>query len=195
MRRLLLLAAVLAAGVSVSAMAQDGEQKAVAGIDPAKDVRGRLDVRRVALGRVSGGKLRAEITLAKAWGPADLRAASGPSGSLCVRLFVKRDPASEPPDHLVCATPAKDGDELVGRVLRDRANGLPRAVDSAIVSRPSQRTVYLRFAQSAIGKPVGVRFSAESVDRGTGCPKPVGCRDLAPDAPRQMYLALRAATR
>jgi hypothetical protein len=192
-KRLLVALALIAVAGGATAVAQDTEGKAVAGIDPAKDVRGRLDLRRVALGRVADGKARAEITLAKAWGTADLRTASGPSGSLCVRLFVKRDTAGEPPDYLVCVTPTKDGDELVGRVLRDRANGLPRAVDTAVVSRPSRRTVFLRFAQSAIGKPVGVRFSAESVDRGTGCPPPVGCRDLAPDAPRQMYVALRDA--
>ena len=189
------LACLLAVAFAASAGAQDGGDKVVAGIDPLKDVSGSLDIRRVALGRSAGGKVRAEITLEKAWGTADLRSASGTPGSVCVRLFTKRDTAGEPPDYLVCATAARDGDAYVGRVLRDRANGLPRTVDTAVVTRPTRRTVFLRFAQSAIGKPFGVHFSAEAVDRGRGCPSPVGCRDLAPDAPRQLYVALRDAAR
>ena len=53
---------------------------------------------------------------------------SGPSGSICLTLYTKRAPGSDPADWLVCVTPEKEGDLLRGRVLRDRANGLPRQV-------------------------------------------------------------------
>ena len=55
-------------------------------------------------------------------------------------------------------------------MLRDRANGLPREVAAATVTRPTARTVYLRFAQSAIGRPASVRFAAEAVTRARPLP-------------------------
>ena len=54
---------------------------------------------------------------------------------------------------IVCMTAPAQGDALVGRVLRNRANGLPRTLAPATVSRPSARTAFVRFAQSAIGPP------------------------------------------
>ena len=89
-------------------------------------------------------------------------------------------------------TPEREGDLLRGRVLRDRANGLPKQVANVTVTRPTARTVYLRFAQSAIGKPASVRFAAEAVTRAARCPKPLGCRDTAPDAPTTGNLTLRS---
>ena len=64
----------------------------------------------------------------KAWTTADLRAGAGPSGSICLQLYTTRVPGEDPPDYLVCASPAASGEELRGRVLRDRSNGLPRQV-------------------------------------------------------------------
>ena len=52
---------------------------------------------------------------------ADLRAGGGQPGSVCLQLYVVRVPGEDPPDYLVCATPAPDGDELRGRVPRDRS--------------------------------------------------------------------------
>ena len=89
-------------------------------------------------------------------------------------------------------TPEKEGDVLRGRVLRDRANGLPRQVGAVTVTRPNARTVYLRFAQSAIDRPASVRFAAEAVTRAARCPQPLGCRDTAPDAPTTGKLTLRS---
>ena len=182
----LLVLAALSVGV---AGAQDGYRPTFA-----KDLRadaggGPLDIVRVALGRTSDGKLRAEITMAARWDTDDLR----PGGTVCLRLHVRRDVDSEVPERLVCATPAEEGPALAGRILRDRANGLPAPAGRARVTRPTARTVFLKFAQSDIGKPAVVRFSAEAVTRGEGCPAPLGCRDLAPDPPAARELRLRSS--
>ena len=162
--------------------------------DSPRDGRGALDIVRVALGRTTDGRLRGEVTMEDGWSTADLRAARGPSGSICLKLYVKREPGEEPPDWLVCATPAAAGDELRGRVLRDRSNGLPRQVAAATVTRPTERTVYLRFAQSAINRPASLRFAAEAVTRARRCPRPLGCRDTGPDAPGSGNLTLRSTS-
>ena len=77
-------------------------------------------------------------------------------------------------------------------MLRDRSNGLPRQVGAAIVSRPTSRTVYLRFAQPSVDPPGEVRFAGEAVTRAAKCPRPLGCRDTAPDAPGTRNLTLRS---
>jgi hypothetical protein len=160
--------------------------------DSATDGRGKLDIVRVAMSRGTDGRLRGEVTMEKAWTTADLRTAAGASGSICLTLYTAREPGADPPDWLVCATPPKQGEELHGRVLRDRANGLPREVAAVTVTRPTARTVYLRFPQSAINRPPTVRFAAEAITRAAKCPRPLGCRDTAPDAPGTGNLTLRA---
>ncbi|MEO8689499.1 MAG: hypothetical protein ABI611_14970 [Solirubrobacteraceae bacterium] len=159
--------------------------------DSATDGRGPLDIVRVAMSRGVDGRLRGEVTMEKPWTTDDLRTASGAPGSICLTLYTKRAPGSDPADWLVCVTPEKEGDLLRGRVLRDRANGLPRQVGAVTVTRPTSRTVYLRFAQSTIDRPTSVRFAAEAVTRGRRCPRPLGCRDTAPDAPTTGNLTLR----
>jgi hypothetical protein len=96
-------------------------------------------------------------------------------------------PPDVPPDHLVCVTADSKG-ALRGSVLRERPNKLPVRVSSADVSRPSGRTVTVRFAQSAIGAPAKLQAAAESTR--PGCPR-VSCVDLAPDAPTTLPLTLR----
>jgi len=161
--------------------------------DSPRDGRGALDIVRVAMSRSEDGRsLRGEVTMEKAWTANDLRTSSGPPGSICLTLYTKRAPGGDPADWLVCVTPEREGDGLRGRVLRDRANGLPKQVANVTVTRPTARTVYLRFAQSAIGKPASVRFAAEAVTRAARCPKPLGCRDTAPDAPTTGNLTLRS---
>jgi hypothetical protein len=160
--------------------------------DSATDGRGALDIIRVAMSRGVDGRMRGEVTMDRAWSTADLRSATGPSGSICISLYAAREPGSDPADWLICATPPKEGDELRGRVLRDRANGLPRQVAAATVTRPTARTVYFRFAQSAINRPASVHFAAEAVTRARSCPQPLGCRDTAPDAPATGKMALRS---
>jgi hypothetical protein len=188
---LLSLCAVAALAAAVGAGAQ-GAPRSEAVLDAAQDVRGRLDVRRVGLSLLPGRRtLRAEVTMRRSWGTADLRATSGADGWICMRLYTRRRPADDPPDLLVCATPQPDGEGLVGEVLRERRSGALRRLGTARVSRPSGRAVHLRFPRALLGDAIGVRFGAESVSRGRGCPAPVGCRDLGPDAPDTMWLDLR----
>ncbi len=189
MRRLVALL-VLAGALAAPAAAQTPSPAFFK--DPATDGRGKLDIVRTALGRGTDGRLRGEVTMEKPWTTADLREGGGQSGSVCLQLYTARVPGEDPPDYLVCATPAPAGDDaLRGRVLRDRANGLPRLVGVATVTRPTPRTVYLRFAQSAVDRPASIRFAAEAVTRARRCPRPLGCRDLGPDAPLTGNLTLR----
>ena len=190
MRRALVVLIVLVGTLASAAVAQSPSfQK-----DPDTDGRGKADLVRVALGHRDDGRLRAELTLDKPWTTEDLRAASGPSGSICLQLWARRVPGDEPPDYLVCATPAPTGERLRGRVLRDRTNGLPRQVGVARVTRPTKRTVYLRFAPKAIDRRSKVRFAGEVVTRAAKCPRVLGCRDTAPDAPATRNLTLRSAS-
>jgi hypothetical protein len=160
--------------------------------DPATDGRGALDIVRVAMARQTDGRLRGEVTMEDGWDTADLRSGADPSGSVCLTLYTRREPGADPPDWLVCATAPKEGEVLRGRVLRDRANGPPRQVAAATVTRPTARTVYLRVARSALGRPAAVSFAAEAVTRARGCPRPLGCRDTAPDAPTTGNLTLHS---
>ena len=190
---LLAAAGVLAGAAGVGAQVDPPGPRSVSAIDAAGDVKGRLDLRGVELARLKGDKtLRGKLTMRRSWGTADLRSTSGVDGSLCLRLFSKNDPESQAPNFLVCAGPAPDSEKLVARVLRERNGGPPAKVADARASRPSGRTVALRFPRGALPKKlVGVRFGGESVSHARGCRAPVGCRDLAPDAPDTQYLDLR----
>jgi hypothetical protein len=188
MRRALIVLTVLAGLLATPAVAQSPSFPK----DSASDGRGKADLVRVALGPRADGQLRGELTMEKAWTTADLRAGGGPSGSICLQLWTARVRGDEPPDYLVCATPAPTGEELRGRVLRDRSNGLPRQVGAATVTRPTARTVYLRFAPQTINQPATIRFAGEAVTRAAKCPKPLGCRDTAPNAPDTRNLTLRS---
>jgi hypothetical protein len=161
-------------------------------LDRKKDVRGPLDVVRVAMSKRPDGSLRAELTMRGAWEDADLE-----DGSLCIRLYVRTDPESQAPEYLVCVTqppPAKPGATLVGKVLRNAANGLPRTVGEAVVARPTARTIHLGFDPAVIRSPEKLRFAGESVWRGPRCPRTTGCMDLAPDAPGARDFRLRRAS-
>jgi hypothetical protein len=190
-----MLRVALAATVAAVLLAAPAAAQApVAVKDRRGDARGALDIVRVALERGVDGRLRGEVTMAEGWTTGDLRAPAGVQGSICLELYTRRQPGEEPPDYLVCATPPPTGDELVGRVLRDRSNGRPRPVAGAALTRPTGRTLYLRFSQTSIGRPAAVRFGSEAVTRAARCPRPLGCRDTAPDAPATAGLTLRADT-
>jgi len=155
-------------------------------LDRKQDVRGPLDIVRVAMSKRLDGSLRGEITMRKKWEDAALE-----GGSLCLRFYVKADPEAQAPEYLVCATRDPDGDTLAGQVLRNKANGLPRRVGGAFVTRPTARTIYFGFDPALIRDPAKLRFSGESVWRGPRCPRTTGCRDLAPDAPDAREFRLR----
>ena len=159
-------------------------------LDRKRDVRGPLDIVRVAMSNRPDGSLRGEVTMRRAWKTSDM----GPGGSVCLKLYVKAQPDAQPPDYLVCVSPPVEGVPLTGRVLRNRANGLPKTVGVATVTRPTRRTVYLRFRPSAIRKPAALDFAGESVWRGKRCPPATGCTDLGPDAPDARHFRLHAST-
>jgi hypothetical protein len=184
-RRLALAALALALVPAAAALAQTIQPTFQ--LDRKKDVRGPLDVVRVAMSTREDGTLRGELTMRRRWVTSDV----GARGSLCLKLFVKSAPDAQGPEYLVCATPPKTGDALVGRVLRNRSNGLPRTLGDAVVARPTRRTVYLSFDPSLIRRPQKLRFAGETTWRGEKCPHAAGCADLAPDAPDAREFHLR----
>jgi hypothetical protein len=179
---------LLTLAVAAAAPALAAAPKPVVQKDAAGDVSGPLDLRQVTLARGTDGRLRVSLTLADAWDADDLLADSGPPGSLCLKLFtaspVNLDAS---PDHLVCVTAERDGD-LRGSILKERANQLPARTGAATVTRPSQRTVTLRFSQTAIGRPATVDVQAESTR--AGCTRG-SCIDRAPDGGAALVLKLR----
>lgn len=182
---LALLAALVVAAVAVAATAP----KPVTQVDPKGDVNGKLDLRQVVLARGTDGRLRASLTLAEGWSADDLLADEGPPGSLCVKAWTTSTPPDQTPDHLICVTANADGD-LRGSVLKERPNQLPERTGAATVTKPTERTVTVRFSQTAIGKPATVRVQVEATR--AGCPRG-SCIDLAPDAPKVLTLKLRDA--
>jgi hypothetical protein len=184
------LAAAFAAVALLGAAPAAGQVQAIEPtfqLDRKRDVRGPLDVVRVAMSKRTDATLRAELTMRRAWEDADV----GEGGSLCVKIYVKAQVDAAVPEWLVCATPAADGATLTGRVMRNRANGLPRAVGEAVLSRPTARTIHLGFDPGLIRRPGRFRFAGESVWRGPRCPRATGCSDLAPDAPGARAFRLR----
>ena len=74
--------------------------------------------------------------------------------------------------------------------MAERPGELPTPTGAkATASRPTRRSITLRFAQGAIGRPDRVRFVAESTR--AGCPR-TSCTDRVPDAPRTALLRLRS---
>lgn len=158
--------------------------------DKAGDVgKGGLDVARISVGRASDGRIRASITMAGPWSPRDLLSRSGPPGTICLRAWLGgRRPSASQPDYLVCATVGADNDRLRGSVFHEREGRLPERVAAATASKPSARTVVLRFGQTVIGRPKVLHFAVESSPG--GCQR-LSCRDTAPDAPKSARLVLR----
>ena len=182
-----LLAAVPAAG----ALAQDRPRAAAR--EAAGDVAAGLDMIRAGLALGADGRLRAELTFAQVWDAATLSGSgAGPPASVCLRLYTKRDPASDVADYLVCATPAPDGDGYVGRVLRERRNAPPRTIARIPATRPTSRTVYLRFGRSAVLDPGRIRFAGEVTVPGPECSASLGCRDRVPNGSKTVTLLLRS---
>ncbi|MBA3329015.1 MAG: hypothetical protein H0T43_12010, partial [Solirubrobacterales bacterium] len=55
--------------------------------DPRGDAPAALDMQRLSLQRAGDGRLRASVTFAGTVRPRDLLAASGPPGSVCLRVW------------------------------------------------------------------------------------------------------------
>jgi len=186
LRRVVVLLALVALGAG-AAVAVAATPKPITHVDPKGDVNGALDLRQVVLARGTDGRLRASLTLAEGWDADDLLSDDGPPGSLCLKAWTTSAPPDQTPDYLVCVTADADGD-LRGSVLKQRANQLPERTGAATITKPTERTVTVRFSQTAIGRPATVRVQAESTR--AGCPRG-SCIDLAPDAPKVLTLKLR----
>jgi hypothetical protein len=184
----LLTTAAWSVGSTIAPAATAPETQAAT--DAKGDVRSPLDLTRVAVSRAADGRLRASLTVASAWTGTDLLSDSGPAGSVCVKVWTTTAPPDTTPDYLICTTANADG-ALRGSILKQRANKLPERTGGADVSRPSTRTVTLRFSQTAIGKPATLYVAAETTR--PGCPRG-SCVDLAPDAPKTLKLVLRKPT-
>jgi hypothetical protein len=187
-RRLGLPLALVAVAGALAVPALAAAPKPVVEKDAAGDVNGKLDLRQVVLARGTDGRVRVSMTLAAAWDADDLLSDSGPPGSLCAKLWTT-SPANQDatPDRLVCVTAQSDGD-LRGSILQERPNQLPARTGSATVTRPSERTVTIRFSQTAIGKPATLELQAETTR--AGCPRG-SCIDRAPEQGAALVLKLR----
>jgi hypothetical protein len=189
------LAGGLAALVAAAALGASSTAPEVKLTDAKADANsGVLDIVGVRFGRGSDGRLRAIVTMAGAWESKALLASKGGNpGSVCLRIYATADPAAAPPDHLVCATVAADGTTLRGEVLTEKAGALPQPTGAkAAVSRPTARSVTLRFSRTSVEAPKGLRFVAEASR--PDCPR-LSCTDRAPDAPKAArYPAAAAAS-
>ena len=78
----------------------------------------------------------------------------GPSGSICLTLYTTREPGSDPAGlaRLRHAADARATHSAVGSCAT-APTGCRGRSRPATVTRPTPRTVYLRFAQSAIDRP------------------------------------------
>lgn len=195
-RRLHLALGVVAVGCAIAVPAVAAQSGGPVVVRDGRDARsGMADLTRVQLGRASDGRLRGALTLAAAWRTADLLPAAdaeppAPPGSLCLRLWTVSSTRGTPADFLACVTSDARGGRMRGAVLREGGDSLVR-VASAAVSRTSARTVTLRFAQSAVGRPARIRFAGETTR--PGCVR-TSCVDTAPDAPRTATLVLRSGS-
>lgn len=181
----LALAATAAGALAVPALA--AAPKPVVEKDAAGDVSGPLDLRQFVLARGTDGRLRVSLTLAGTWDGGDLLSDSGPPGSLCLKLWTTV-PANldATPEYLVCVTADGDGD-LRGSILKERPNQLPARTGAATLTRPSQRTVTLRFSQTAIGRPATLEAQAETTR--PGCTRG-SCIDRSPEQGAALVLKL-----
>jgi hypothetical protein len=185
------LAACCACLLLLAAAAQGADAPASPTVvkDPADARPGAPDLTRAQLGLSSDRRIRVALTLSKGWVARDLIANSGPPGSLCVRMWTESKPGAAPPDYLACITPREDAETTHGSVMKTIPNEAPQKVASAIVGRTSDRTVTIRFSQTAVGKPKTIRFAAEATK--PGCAR-VSCVDTAPDAPKTATFRVRA---
>ena len=119
-----------------------------------------------------------------------------PRGRLAVHPPVRSttDPESQAPEYLVCATAAAGRAPLVGKVLRNSANGLPRTVGEAVLTRPTARTIHLGF------DPVGDPLAGQAALRGgerlarAALPARVGLHATSPRTPRAPATSACVAT-
>lgn len=179
---------MLALGGAGIALAASPNTPVVASEKAGGAVAGAPDLTRVSLQRSSDGRLRAGLNFGANLAPKDLVAKSGPPGSVCLRLYTATTPGVLPPDYLICVTSDAKGKTLRASILAEQVNKLPKKVGTATVTRPSKRSLALRFSQSSIGRPAVIRFGAEATK--PGCVR-ASCVDTVPNAPATKKLTLR----
>jgi len=186
------LAAGALATLALTAAAPAADAPSPTVVKDAKDVgAGAPDLTRVQLGLTSDRRLRAALTTATSWVAKDLLAKEGPPGSLCLRLWTVTKPGAAPPDYLVCITARQDGETTRGTVFKTKPGEQLTRAAGAIVGRTSERTVTLRFSQTAVGRPATIRFAAEATK--PGCTR-VSCVDTAPEAPKTATFKVRESS-
>jgi len=164
--------------------------KAILLQDAKGDVAGKLDLQRAKLSVDSHKHLRVAVTFAGTVTPSDMLAASGPPGSVCMRIWTATDadPASQRPDRLACVT-ARSKTKLRARVFKQDGPGLPKRVATATVSRSkSNRSLVILITPKSLGDPRRVRIGVEST--AAGCDRPT-CIDTVPAAPATRRFRLR----
>lgn len=184
-----IVASGLSAVLAATALAQTSTRPVVTRDADDDAIEGGLELTRAQLGRGSDGRLRAVLTLADDFTPLDLLASKGPPGSLCVRMWTDPDvpPSAAPPTFLACVTGARSGAAYRASVLKVNPAGEPARIGSATVTRPSNRSIALRFSQTLVGSPRLIRWAADATK--PGCAQ-VSCTDTAPDAPKSVTLKL-----
>jgi hypothetical protein len=187
--RPLLLGALAAAALPLAA-ALAVPSKTIVLADPAGDVAGPLDVKRASLGLGSDGRLRIAVTFAGKIAPKDLLAPSGPPGSVCARVWTDpdADPKAMRPDKLVCVTVDQDAKLRAGIYAQPDSGLLRHPARVAVRASKSRRSIIVRVAQSALGRPRLIRIAVEST--AAGCDR-IACVDNAPDGGAVRRLRLR----
>jgi len=159
--------------------------------DPADALAGAPDLRRVAATRSSDGSVRLAVSLAVALSARDLLTdedATGPPGSICVRLWTVSTPGKTRADLLACVTAQPDGKTLRSTITKEVAGALPSTVGTATLTRPSDTSLALRIPSSLLAGARRLAFAGEATR--PGCVRH-RCVDLAPDAGATKTLRLR----
>lgn len=157
----------------------------------AAEDRSGLDLVRVQLARAADGRLRAVLTLAEDFDASDLRARRDGEvpGSLCLRMWTLTSPYGTPPDRLLCVSAPARGTRLVASLHQELVNADLRRIAILSPTRPSPRSVVVRFSQSAMGRPRQIRFAGEATTR--ACRRPA-CVDVLPAGPKVATLRLQS---
>jgi len=189
--RLLVLATLTATAAALAAPSVVAAPSKTMLLRDAKgDISDELDIQRAKVSIDSKDRLRVAVTITATAAPAAFLAASGPPGSLCVRIWTatNADPKSQRPDRLACIT-ARSRTALRGRVYEQDGPGLPEPVGSARVSRSkSNRSFIIRIRPSTLDDPRRVRLAVES--NRPGCAS-ASCIDTVPAAPTTRRFRLR----
>jgi len=188
-RRIVIAVAVVTAVVAGATTFASGATTSGVTVHDGNDTPVLLDLQKVVL-TPSKTRVEAKISTYEAWGtPVLLGDASSAPGSFCVLIWTAKV-TDGPASFDVCATVRAGGGSLTASVFAERSGGgTLRRVAGASVSRPSTRTISIRFDLADVGTPKSLRFAVEAAQQ-AGCPGPRGCVDRAPNGARKTRLTL-----